>query len=234
MRYNGLCMVIDMAAAHLGSPLVDRYRRAILLGALREDYWYLPLVGPVESLSIEHFYGPGLPGGFVPFLTPGTRTAAPMLFERALAEARAGRVTSAFVQLGRCSHLLTDMACPVHVHRVAHLSDPYEWYVEANGASLSAEPVPPSPPGASVVELIEGLARFTQQFAADGTNSLHGRLMKRLGLRRSLTRDVVAAQARAIIPMAASYNAALFALFLHRSGLDAAPPAHPARDSAQG
>jgi hypothetical protein len=221
MRYNGLCMVIDMAAAELGSPLVDRYRRAILLGAIREDYWYLPLVGPVESLSLEHFYGPGLPGGFIPFLTPGTRAVAPHLFEKGLAEARAGRVTSAFVQLGRCSHLLTDMACPVHVHRVAHFTDPYEWYVEANRDALSTEPVPPRPQAASVVELIEGLAGFTQQFAADGTNSLHGRLMKKIGWRRSLGRDVVAGQARAIIPMAASYNAALFALFLQKSGLDA-------------
>lgn len=220
MRYNGLCMVIDMAAAELGSPLVDRYRRAILLGAIREDYWYLPFLGPVESLSIEHFYGPGMPGGFFPFLTPGTRTVAPMLFEKALAEARAGRVTSAFVQLGRCSHLLTDMACPVHVHRVAHLNDPYEWYVEGNRDTLSAEPVPPRPEAASVQALIEGLSGFTQQFAADGTSSVHGRWMKQLGLRRSLTRDVVAAQARAIIPMAASYNAALFALFLQRSGLE--------------
>lgn len=219
MRYNGLCMVIDLAAATLASAVVARYRRAILLGALREDYVYLPLVGPVESLSLEHFYGPGLPGGFFPFLTPGTRTKAPWLFQRALREAKAGRVTAAFVQLGRCSHLLTDMACPVHVHRVAHLTDPYEWYVEGNRETLAAEPIPAPPEAGSVVELIEGLAGFTSRFAADGTNSLHGRLLKRLGLRRSLTRDDVAVQARAIIPMAASYNAALFRLFLHRSKL---------------
>jgi trans-2-enoyl-CoA reductase len=79
--------------------------------------------------------------------------------------------------------------------------------------------VPPRPSAASVVELIEGLAGFTQQFAADGTNSLHGRLMKRLGLRRALVRDEVAEQARAIVPMAASYNAALFRLFLRESGV---------------
>jgi hypothetical protein len=224
MRYNGLCLVVDLAAAALAHPVVDRYRRAILLGALREDYVYLPLVGPVESLSLEHFYGPGLPGGFFPFLTPGTRTKAPYLFRKALGEAKEGRITSAFVQLGRCSHLLTDMACPVHVHRVAHLTDPYEWYVEGNCASLSKAEVPAPPAAASVVELIEGLAGFTAQFAADGTNSLHGRLLERLGLRRSLTRDEVAAQARAIIPMAASYNAALFGLFLVESGIGRIQP----------
>jgi hypothetical protein len=223
MRYNGLCLVIDLAAARLARPVVDRYRRAILLGALREDYVYLPLVGPVESLSLEHFYGPGLPGGFFPFLTPGTRTKAPYLFRKAVGEAREGRIASAFVQLGRCSHLLTDMACPVHVHRVAHFTDPFEWYVEGNRAALSSVEVPAPPAAASVVELIEGLACFTAQFAADGTNSLHGRVFKRLGLRRALKRDEVGAQARALVPMAASYNAALFALFLEQSGIERSP-----------
>jgi hypothetical protein len=144
---------------------------------------------------------------------------APWLFRKALAEAKAGRAASAFVQLGRCAHLLTDMACPVHVHRVAHLTDPYEQYVEDNRAKLSAEPVPAPPKAGSVVELIEGLAGFTARYAADGTSSLHGRVLERLGLRKALTRDEVGAQARAIIPMAASYNAALFGLFLEQSGL---------------
>ena len=34
MRYNGLCLVIEMAASQLGSPLIKRYRQAILLGAI--------------------------------------------------------------------------------------------------------------------------------------------------------------------------------------------------------
>jgi hypothetical protein len=219
MRYNGLAMVIQLAVARLGSPVVERHRRAILLGALREDYVYLPLVGPVESLSLTHFYGPGLPGGFFPFITPGIRTKAPYHFREALREAKAGRIAGAFVYLGRASHLLTDMACPVHVHRVAHFTDPYEWYVEGNRDALSAEPVPEPPALGSVVELIEGLAGFTSRFAADGTNSVHGRIFKALGLRRSLGREEVGAQARAIIPVAASYNAALFGLFLRESGL---------------
>jgi hypothetical protein len=221
MRYNGLALVIELAAARLGSPVIDRYRRAILLGALREDYVHLPLVGPVESLSLSHFYGPGLPGGFFPFLTYGTRTKAPRHYRNALRAAREGKTAAAFVQLGRASHLLTDMACPVHVHRVAHFTDPYEWYVEGNRAALSAEPVPSPPDAESVVALIEGLAGFTAGFAADGTNSLHGRLFKALGLRRPLHREDVAAQARAIVPVAASYNAALFRLFLGESGLGA-------------
>jgi hypothetical protein len=221
MRYNGLALVVELAARTLASPVVDRYRRAILLGALREDYVCLPLVGPVESLSLGHFYGPGLPGGFFPFLTPGTRTGAPRHFRKALREAREGRLAAAFVQLGRASHLLTDMACPVHVHRVAHFTDPYEWYVEGNRDRLAAEPVPPPPEAGSVVALIEGLAAFTAGFAADGTNSLHGRALKALGIRRALPREEVAAQARAIVPVAASYNAALFRLFLRESGVDA-------------
>jgi hypothetical protein len=155
-------------------------------------------------------------------LTPSAKGKAPWLFRRALAAAQRGQLAAAFVQLGRCSHLLTDMACPVHVHRVAHFTDPYEWYVEGNRQALAAEPLRPLPPAESVAALIEGLAGHTQQFAADGTNSLHGRLLKWLGLRRSLGRAEVAAQARQLIPLAISYNAALYQLFLDRSGLRSA------------
>ncbi len=218
MRYNGLCLVIDMAARAVDDPVIDRWKRAILLGALREDYWYLPLVRrTVEQPSLTHFYGPGLPGGFVPFLTPGTRTKATQMYRRALAEARAGRTAAAFVQLGRASHLLTDMGCPVHVHRVVHETDPYEWYVESHRAELMARAVPEPPAASSVKELIEGLARFTQQFRPDRTNSAYGRLLKRLGVWRIVPPSECAEQARAIIPMAASYNAALMRLFLRES-----------------
>jgi hypothetical protein len=221
MRYNGLCLVIEMAAAKLESPLITRYRQAILLGAIREDYWYLRGLGAVvESLSLEHFYGPGLPGGFIPFLTPSARGTAARLYQKALREVQARRVTSAFVQLGRCAHLLIDMACPVHVRRVAHLNDPYEWYIEGNRVALSRKSVPEPPQLSTVHELFDGLSRHTAQFAVDGTSSLHGRWLKQLGLRRSLSKKEVAAQAHAIIPVAASYNAALFTSFLRDSRLE--------------
>jgi hypothetical protein len=220
MRYNGLCLVIDMAARVVEHPLVERYKRALLLGAIREDYWYLPLLRrTVEQPSLTHFYGPGLPGGFVPFVTPGTRTKAAQLYRRALVEARAGRTAAAFVQLGRTSHLLTDMGCPVHVHRVVHETDPYEWYVESHRAALIAEPVPEPPAASSVKQLIEGLARFTQGFRPDKTNSAYGRLLRRWGVWRPVGREECAEQARAIIPMAASYNAALLRLFLREAAL---------------
>lgn len=220
MRYNGLCLVIEMAAAQLENPLIDRYRQAILIGAIREDYWYLSAIGAVvESLSLEHFHGPGLPGGFFPLITPSARGTATRLYRKALREAAAGRVTSSFVQLGRCAHLLIDMACPVHVLRVAHLNDPYEWYIEGNRAALAREIVPAPPPLSTVRELFDGLSQHTAQFAADGTSSIHGRWLKSLGLRKSLQRSEVAAQAKAIIPVAASYGAALFANFLRESRL---------------
>lgn len=215
MRYNGLCLVIQMAASRLADARIERYQTAILLGAIREDYWYLCGLGRVvESLSIEHFHGPGLPGGFIPFLSPSARSSGLRLYRKALRESRAGRLTSAFVQLGRCAHLLTDMACPVHVQRVAHLNDPYEWYVEANRLALSREPVPEPPSLPEIGDLFDGLSAYTARFAADGTSSLHGRWYQKLGWRRSLSRDEVAAQARAIIPVAASYIAALFKKFL--------------------
>jgi hypothetical protein len=220
VRYNGLCLVIDMAARVLDAPLVDKYKKAILLGAIREDYWYLPLVRTtVEQPSLTHFYGPGLPGGFVPFLTPGTRTKASQLYRRALAEARAGKLAAAFVQLGRTSHLLTDMGCPVHVHRVVHETDPYEWYVESHRRELIESKVPTPPDARTVKELIEGLAAFTQKFRPDRTNSLYGRILRKAGIWKAATREEVAAQAKAIIPMAASYNVALMRLFLRESAL---------------
>ena len=58
-------------------------------------------------------------------------------FARAVELKRAGRIAGGFVQLGRVAHLLADMACPNHVHRVWHLQDPFEWWVESHAPMLS-------------------------------------------------------------------------------------------------
>src|SRR4030095_7655122 len=67
MLWNGQRVVLDMAIRALGHPLVTRYRPALVLGALREDVWYVPLFGAVlDRPSLTHFYRPGLPGGLGP------------------------------------------------------------------------------------------------------------------------------------------------------------------------
>jgi hypothetical protein len=224
MRYNGLCAVIERAIDEAGAPLLSQYRQAIVLGAIREDYWRLPIIGKIiEQPSLTHFYGPGLPGGFFPFITFSARTRARRCFSKAISELAAGRKASAFVQLGRAAHLLIDMGCPVHVHRVAHETDPYEWYVEGNRAQLEALPLPPIPPVYSVFKLVEQLAQFTAHFRADATNSVHGRIFRRLGIRNRLTKDEVAEQARQIIPMTTSYAIALFRHFAAESGIEQRP-----------
>jgi hypothetical protein len=51
---------------------------------------------------------------------------------------------AAFASLGRACHVLADMACPVHVHRVIHDADPFEGYVEVHAAALAdARATPP-------------------------------------------------------------------------------------------
>ena len=223
MRINGLSLIISMATRELNDPVINRYEKAIILGSFREDVWYIPgLKGVIEHLSLSHFYGSGLPGGFFPFLWPGARSKANRFFAKAVRNYRAGDTASAFVQLGRAAHLLSDMACPVHVHRVVHDNDPYEWYVEGNRGKLMALPtvhVKVAPKRAS--DLIEGLSAFTETFLPDGTTSPHGRFLKGLKARTSLTRDDVAAQAEKIIPVAAGHTMALFQLFLSEAGAQA-------------
>ena len=215
MRLNGLYVVVDMAIHELDHPLVDRYRKALLLGSLREDVWYVPPIGIVfEHLSFSHFYRPGLPGGLVPFLWPGPRRKAEKFFTKAVSEHKAGRAASGFVQLGRVVHLMTDMCCPVHAHRTIHETDPYEWYVEGNKKKLGGLPVPSVPGGRSAAELIDGMARFTQAYATDETNHAIGRVMKRLGRWKSVSAKVAGEQARDLIPMAAGYSVALLRLYL--------------------
>src|SRR5205814_4561181 len=137
MLANGQAAVIRMAIRDLNHPLLDRYQPAVLLGAMRADVWYAPFVGKViEHLSFSHFYRRNLPGGFLPFITRGTRTMARTWFNDAIAAQRKGDHAAAFVRLGEVSHLIADMSCPVHVHRVIHESDPFEWYVEAHHAEL--------------------------------------------------------------------------------------------------
>jgi hypothetical protein len=214
---NGQAAVIDMAVRAVDDPLVTRHRRALVLGALREDVGY---IGGVlfQCLSLTHFYKPGLPGGLVPFLTLGPRRRANTLVNAAIAEHDAGRTAAAFVRLGQASHLLVDMACPVHSHRTVHMiDDPYEWYVEGNAEALRALPVPAWRDRPRPSELVEDLARYAQPFVPDSTHSPWGRLLRGLGLRRTLAVRTIAEQARALIPAAAGATAALLRLFLRET-----------------
>src|SRR6185295_16065572 len=113
--------------------LIDRWKKALLLGAYREDTGYVTSLRFVYAyLSVTHFYRPGLPGGLIPFLTAGPRLRANHFFGRAVRECRRGRVAAGFLDLGRTLHLLVDMACPTHAQRAIHLSDPYEWWVDSH------------------------------------------------------------------------------------------------------
>ncbi len=212
MRINGLALLIDRAADRV--PAVERYRRAITLGALREDVAYIPgTPKPFEHLSLSHFWGPGGRGGFLPFW-PSARRAADHWFARAVAKHRAGEIAAGFVALGRTAHLLADMACPVHVHRVIHSAgDGFEWYVEAHRDELGAIEIPRPPSATRASQLIESLARFTHRFPADRTQHPLGRWLIRRGLARQLPQTEIRRAAHAIIPVAIAHMVALLELY---------------------
>lgn len=220
MLANGLALVIERALAELEGARAQearRHRKALILGALREDVARVPFGTRVfEHLSFSHFGGGRWPGGFLPFW-PGPRYKVRRFFRAALAHARAGAPAAAFVALGRACHILTDMACPPHVHRVVHEADPFEWYVEVHAAVLAdAGQTPPVAPPAlhDPAALVTSLSAVTRRSAADGTRSLLGRWLRRLGLRRPVPPREIARQARALIPEAAAHVARLIRLFL--------------------
>ncbi|MEA2463431.1 MAG: hypothetical protein QOJ98_1178, partial [Acidobacteriota bacterium] len=77
MLANGQAAVVKIALASLNDARLDRYAPPLLLGAMRVDVACIPFVNRVyEHMSLNHFYRRGLPGGFVPFLTRGTRASA--------------------------------------------------------------------------------------------------------------------------------------------------------------
>lgn len=215
MLANGLLLIVDRAAEASERRLALRHLNALRLGVLREDVRRLPLLGVVyEHLSLTHFGGVGAPGGFFPYLWLGPGSAADAYYDEALARARAGKLAAAFVQLGRASHLLCDMACPCHVRRVIHETDPYEWHVETHAEALARLPLPGIPTARRPSDLIRGLAALTARHEADASHSLIGRVLRR----KSLSREAVASQAEALIPAAAAHVASLLRLFESESG----------------
>lgn len=215
MRINGLSMLVSAAVSAIDDPVLSRYRAAVVLGALREDVMYVPILGRVvEHFSLSHLYGPPWPGGFVPLVTPGPRLMGRYHFARAVRAYRAGDRAAGFVKLGRVAHLLADMACPVHVHRYVHDTDLFEWYVESHRDQLLALPAVAEPVADSPAQLIAGLARYTAGFPGDPTQSLVGRLLKRRGLLRAVSRADVARHAQAIMPTAIAYMTGLLRLYL--------------------
>ncbi len=215
MRYGGLFVVIELALRKLGDESVNRYRDPFVLGSLREDVWHIPIVDTIfEHWSFSHFYKPPLPGGFIPLLWPGPRLKAEKFYRRALREHESGHTAGGFVQLGRVAHLLKDMCCPVHVHRLVHDTDVYEWYVEGNIKKLLALDVPDVPDAARPRDLIHDLAAYTRRYPADATNHHFGRVLKRAKLLRGVSSKEAAEQAHELIPLAAGYTAALLRMYL--------------------
>ena len=217
LRMNSLFMVTQLAIDELDHPWVNRHRDALVLGALREDVIYVPLLGFIwEHLSFSHFYRKRLPGGFIPLLWPGPRLKADLFYRRAQRHLRAGEPAAACVQLGRALHLVADMTCPVHAQGVVHDTDRFEWYLEANKNTLMKLPLPDLPTVTRAADCVEGVARATQPFPADRTNHHTGRLLKRLGLRKAVRREDVVEQAKVLVPVAAAHAAALLQLFLEQ------------------
>lgn len=218
MLPNGLMLTIDLALGSMPPSRLHVHRPALILGSLREDMAYIPLWRTVvASLSLSHFCGARLPGGFFPFLWPGPRSRGRRLFEQAVAAYHGGELAKAMVLLGRVAHLVADLACPVHVHRVLHETDPFEWYVETHREALLARPLPAVPTAGSVAEILKALAAQTRCHAADKTHSLWGRWMKRLGWRRSVPVSELGPQAEVLLPRAGAAARALFELFLART-----------------
>jgi hypothetical protein len=210
---NGLYFVADEAARTCGEPLALRYRESLILGSLREDVIVLPFVGFTEYPSFRHFGGRGLPGGYVPLLWPGPRWAARQLYRKAIHLGRATAYAAAFVQLGRVVHVLTDMSIPSHVHRAAHDSDPFEWWVEGNLQALRNRAVEDVALPTTPEKLVESLARRAAKHAPDRTHTPLGRLLHRAGFRARVSAPEAKAQALELIPLAVGHTRALLRLF---------------------
>jgi hypothetical protein len=215
MLANGQAAVVRIALASMNDARLDAYAAPLLLGAMRVDVARIPFTRRVyEHMSFNHFYRRGLPGGFVPFVTRGTRKSAHKWFAEAV---RLGRTAAGFVKLGGVTHLIADMSCPVHVHRVIHESDPFEWYVEAHHQELRALPVPAVGEFERAEDVIDSLASITKTFEPDRTHYSIGRMLRRAGLRHAVPRRVIAEQARTLLPLAGAHAAAMIRLFLRET-----------------
>jgi hypothetical protein len=214
MRYNGIFLLLSRAARESEIPEAQKYLPALTLGAVRDDILYFPWVKKIwEHLSLSHFMGRHLPGGFIPFFWPSAPFKAQYFYNKAIKLYRAEDPAAAWVQLGRASHLIVDMACPVHASRVPHWSDPYEWYVDSHFDELKQLPAVDFEKCQSARELTKKMGKYSQGFRPDKTNQHWGQLLKKMGLRKSLTRGECQNQAHAIIPQASACLAELFRLF---------------------
>ena len=115
MLANGLSLVIERALAEVTGPgavrAARRHRKALLLGALREDVARVPFATRVFDTFRSATSAAA--GGRAASSRSGQGRASrwPRSSRRA-PPARAGARGAAFVSLGRACHVLTDMACP--------------------------------------------------------------------------------------------------------------------------
>ena len=199
MLPNGFIVTLDMALGKDGlATRAERAKYALyVLGIFRENVYLVPRTSfAMPSLSSGHLW-------------PRAREHFSELYRSALAQARSGDDLKAAFLLGHAIHVLIDMACPSHAQHTWHyLSDPFERYVDAHARELASLPLPdlePSFNGASPEVVVAALANEAQKEVTDHTQTLWGKWLRRVGMRRPLKRADVEPQAKKLIPLAAAH-----------------------------
>jgi hypothetical protein len=204
---NGLILCLELAVGPNTARSRDQRERfaAMMLGMFSEDVVLLPGISHAfTSPSLGHFW-------------PRSRSRCASMFRAAVNAARQGETLRGLFLLGRSLHISLDMACPTHAQGVCHyLSEPFERYVDAHAEDLALLPTPELAPdlaSSGPEALVQLLALAAQREVADGTKSPWGRILRRLGLRRTPSGREVKEQAGRLIPLAAAHARALIAQF---------------------
>jgi hypothetical protein len=203
MRPHSHERVIRLAVARLGDPRWAAAMAALLDGNRDEDSYRWPLVGwRTQAIGFTHTHRPG--GRFGQLLFPSAQRRLVHLCARA----RAGSA----VLVGRACHLLTDAAVPARARGVWHyLGDPLECWLDRHLDEVSALSAVPVPDERDPAALIDRLARIAAAQPADRTRTALGQVARQLGLAAPLDESTLAAQGRALFPVAVAHVAALLA-----------------------
>jgi hypothetical protein len=192
-------------------PSLAAAEAAIVRGNDDEDVYRWPLGLRTPAIGFTHTYRPGRRFGEFGF--PSARDKCARLFAEGKQAFAGDRGRGAHL-LGRACHLLVYAAVPARTHGVWHyLGDPMERWIEENLHHVKELAVGETPPVSSVNELVERLAAEAVAEEVDGTRTLHGWVAGRLGWRRALAEEVVAAQGRRLFPLAVASVARLMELF---------------------
>ena len=220
MLFESHRLIIRRAVKKFKHPLFRKYANELEKGCVDED-WPQLMIGSLDLgiTGVNHAYNPETKKGFAFF--KNAKEKAGEYFHKAVEHYKQKNHSKAFEYLGRCSHMLGDVATPAHTQNLPHYVgyDDYEHFLENNIQKLkfktgTVRQNVKSMRRKTLAKIVDEVAKFSFKLKYCEGHKFHTPILKVMGLVKREKKEKLHKMSHQLVPMTLAATLVLFQLFL--------------------